>query len=63
MTAANIAATVAAGLALEELDRMRAMQRLPEPQALLQRLEARTADFNLLTGVCAAYLKAQGVAE
>ena len=60
---ATVAATVAAGLAIQELDRMKAMQCIPEPQALLQRLEARTADFHLLAEVCAFYLQAQGVSE
>ena len=56
-----ICPAVAVALALEELDRMKAIECLPEPGALLERLHARTMDFNMLAGVCAAYLKAQGV--
>ena len=56
----GIADVVAVGLALEELERMRAMEQLPEPAALLERLEARTDDFHLLTGVCSAYLRRRG---
>ena len=59
--ATSICPVVAVALALDELDRMKAMQCLPEPEALLERLHARTADFNLLAGVCAAYLEAREV--
>jgi len=58
---AMICPAVAVALALQELDRMKAMECLPEPVALLERLHARTGEFDLLVGVCAAYLKAQGV--
>jgi len=61
MSAVAIFPAVAVALALDELERMKAMECLPEPEALLLRLHARTLDFNVLTGVCAAYLKAQGV--
>jgi len=61
MSAAAIFPAVAVALALDELDRMKAMECLPGPEALLLRLQTRTLDFNVLTGVCAAYLKAQGV--
>ena len=61
MTAASICSAVAVALCLSELDRMKAIECLPEPEALLERLHARTGEFNLLTGVCAAYLKAQTV--
>lgn len=57
----SVAATVAAVLALQELDRMRAMECLPSPEALLDRLQARATDFHLLAGVVLAYLKCQGV--
>jgi hypothetical protein len=50
---------VAVALALEELDRMKAMDCLPEPEALLKRLQARSFDFNLLVGVTAVYLRLQ----
>lgn len=59
MTIASICPAVA--VALDELDRMKAMECLPEPEALLKRLQVQTSEFNLLTGVCAAYLKAKGV--
>lgn len=54
-----IAATVAAALALQELDRLKAQELLPEPALLLGRLQSRRNDFNLLVGVTAAYLHAQ----
>jgi hypothetical protein len=47
-------------LALEELDRLRAVDQLPTPETLLERLRSRDADFNLLVGVCAAYLRNKG---
>ncbi len=56
-----ICPAVAVALALDELDRMKAMECRLEPEALMERLQARTRDFNLLTGVCADYLKAKGV--
>jgi|GEM_PF-6810894 hypothetical protein len=59
--ATSICPVVAVALALDELDHMKAMQCLPEPGALLERLQLRTVDFNLLAGVCAAYLKAREV--
>jgi ABC-type transporter Mla maintaining outer membrane lipid asymmetry permease subunit MlaE len=61
MTASAIPAAVAVALALEELDHMKAMECLPCPAVLLARLHARTEDFNMLAGVVAAYLKAQGM--
>jgi hypothetical protein len=51
-----VCASVAVALCLEELDRMKAMQCLPSPAALLERLHSRTDDFNLLAGVAGAYL-------
>jgi hypothetical protein len=56
-----ICPAVAVALALEELKRMKSMECLPKPGTLLERLHGRTLDFNMLAGVCAAYLKAQGV--
>lgn len=58
---AMIFPAVAVALALDELERMKAMECLPEPEALLLRLQTRNHDFNVLTGLCAAYLKAKGV--
>jgi hypothetical protein len=58
-----IPAVVACALACEELVNLRALQQLPEPAALLARLEARREDFALLTGVTSAYLHGQGVAR
>jgi len=60
MPSTNICAAMAVALALEELDRSKALEMLPTPEALLERMRARENDFNLLVGVCAAYLKAQG---
>jgi hypothetical protein len=54
---------VAVALALEELHRLKAVERLPQPEALLAGMEGRTRDFDLLAGVAAAYLKARGVAH
>ena len=57
----SILSSVAVALALHELDRMKAMECLPTPEALLVRLQARTSDFNMLAGVVAVYLKSQEV--
>ena len=61
MSAATICPAVAVALCIEELDRLRALEQLPTPELLLERLEARGVDFHLLTGVVCAYLKTQGV--
>jgi hypothetical protein len=61
--ATSICAAVAVALVLEELDRLRALERLPTPAALLERLRARTGDFGLLAGVAGAYLHEQGIAS
>jgi hypothetical protein len=54
--ASGVLSAVAVALCLEELDHLRAMECLPTPGALLDRLQARTADFDLLAGVAGAYL-------
>jgi len=56
-----ILATVAVALALDELDRMKAIERLPEPEALLDGLRHRHMDFDLLAGVAGAYLNERGL--
>jgi len=61
MTAVTICPAVAVALALEELDRLKAMECLPTPEALLERLHTRSADFDLLAGVAGAYLRARGL--
>ncbi len=61
MSAAAIFPAVAVALALDELERMKAMECLPEPEALMQRLIARNGDFDLLAGVAGAYLSARGI--
>lgn len=62
MTAAPIACpAVAVAIALEELDRLKAMECLPTPEALLERLQTRSVDFDLLTGVVGTYLRARGL--
>jgi hypothetical protein len=38
------------------------MEILPTPEALLDRLRARAADFDLLAGVASAYLSERGLA-
>jgi hypothetical protein len=48
---------VAVALVLEELDRLRATETLPTPALLLERLEGRAQDFNLVAGIVAAYLR------
>jgi hypothetical protein len=60
MTAATICPAVTVALALEELDRLKAVDQLPTPEALLARLRARGDDFNLLVGVAGAYLNERG---
>jgi hypothetical protein len=57
MKDSHILAAVGVVLAAQELDQMKAMQLLPEPALLLERMRARTNDFNLLAGVTAAYLR------
>jgi hypothetical protein len=52
---------VAVALCLLELDHLRAMEILPTPEALLDRLRARAADFDLLAGVASAYLHERGI--
>jgi len=46
---------VTVALALEELDRLKAVEQLPTLETLLRSLNARKDDFNLLVGVCEAY--------
>ncbi len=60
-SAAGVCSAVTVALALEELERMKAMQCLPEPEALMQRLMTRNGDFDLLAGVAGAYLSARGI--
>ena len=59
MTASVVAQTVAAALALEELGHLRALECLPTPEALLDRLQARDCDFNILVGAVTVYLRAR----
>ena len=61
MTTASVCSAVAVSLALEELDRLKALECLPDPDALLDRLRGRQDDFNLLAGVAGAYLHEQGL--
>jgi len=60
MTAADIRPAVIVALALEELDRLKALEKLPTPELLAERLRARDKDFNLLVGVAGAYLRGKG---
>lgn len=60
MTRPYILAAVSVSLALEELDRLKAVEQLPTPEALLSRLQARGDDFNLLAGVAGAFLNGLG---
>jgi hypothetical protein len=58
---AAVCSAVAASLALEELERLRAFECLPDPETLLLHLRARTDDFHLLAGVAGAYLQERGL--
>jgi hypothetical protein len=57
----SVCSAVAAALALEELDRLRAIECLPTPEKLLECLRARTNDFDLLAGIAGAYLHERGI--
>jgi hypothetical protein len=56
-----VAAVVAATMALQELDHLKAIENLPTPETLLERLRGRDAEFHLLTGVTRAYLRDQRI--
>ena len=56
MSATEVRPAVIVALALEELDRLKAMECLPCPAVLLDRLRARDNDYNLLVGVVGAFL-------
>jgi hypothetical protein len=58
----GICAVVAVDLCLHELARLRALQCLPTPEALLARLRARDDDFSLIVGVVAAYMHERRIA-
>jgi hypothetical protein len=48
---------VAAALALEELDRLKALEALPTTEALQEALQGRSGDFHLVAGVALGYLR------
>ena len=54
---------VAVGLAIQELDHLKAFDKLPAPSALLSRLVNRGGEFDLIAGVALAYLRIRGVAS
>ena len=60
MSRPDILAAVSVALALEELDHIKAVECLPTPEALMQRLQGRETDFNLLVGVAGAFLNGRG---
>jgi len=60
--AAAVCSAVAVALCLQELEHLRALELLPTPAALLDRLRARVTDFDLLAGVAGAYLHERGIA-
>ena len=60
--AAAVCPAVAVALCLQELEHLRALEVLPTPATLLDRLRARVADFDLLAGVAGAYLHERGIA-
>jgi hypothetical protein len=57
----EILAAVSVSLALEELDRMKAVEQLPTPEALMERMRKRDGDFALLAGIAGAYLHERGL--
>ncbi len=61
MSAQPILPAVAVALALEGLDKLKALERLPSPEALLEHLQTRNAEFDLLAGVAGAYLHTRGL--
>lgn len=61
MSRHDILAAVSVALALEELDRLKASEILPDPQALMERLRKRDGDFDLLAGIAGAYLHERGL--
>lgn len=61
MKAPAICCSVAVALALQELDNLKAVECLPDPVTLMQRLQARSGDFDLLAGVAGAYLNERGI--
>ena len=52
-----ICPAVAVAIALEELDRLKALDLLPTPAALLEALQPHGEDFQLVAGVAPAYLR------
>lgn len=60
MTYPYILTAVSVSLALEELDKLKAVECLPTPEILLERLHGRENDFNLLVGVAGAFLNGRG---
>lgn len=62
METGPVCSAVAVALALDELDRIRAVECLPDPESLMQRLQGRDGDFDLLAGVASAYLNHRGFA-
>jgi hypothetical protein len=61
MTISLVPIAVSTALALEELDRLKAVDQLPTPDALLARLRARDGDFDILAGIVGAYLNERGL--
>ena len=57
-----VCSAAAVAIALDELERMKALVQLPTPEALLERLQMRGVDFNLVAGVALAYLRNMEVA-
>jgi len=60
---ASVLSAVAASMAIQELDRLHALECLPTPELLMGRLLSRSGEFNLVCGVALAYLKAQEVSR
>jgi len=52
---------VIVAIVLEELARLKAMEMLPTPKALLDAVQARADEYNLVAGVALAYLKGKVV--
>lgn len=61
MSANGTAAVVAVAQALEELNRLQAMEQAPNVDMLHQRLRARGEDFMVLLGAVDGFLHERGV--
>ena len=61
MSTSAVFAAVATALTVQELDRLKAIDCLPTPELLQERLRARDDEFNILVGAVLAYLRVKEV--